>query len=201
MIILLISIMCAFLLGSIPTGFLLARLFGKGDIRKSGSGNVGATNVYRITGKLPGILTLILDIAKGAIAVSILAQFFYRWDIPLTLPHYRLLLALCAVSGHNWTPFLKFKGGKGIATSAGVLIVICPGILGIILLVWIGIFALTKIVSIASIISSIAFPIAAAILGDIYLTLFAVILCIMSVFKHRSNIGRIIRGEEKTLKL
>jgi len=201
MIVLLISVILAFLLGSIPNGFILAKILGASDIRRQGSGNVGATNVYRVIGKLPGILTLILDIAKGAIAVAILAPYFYNWGIPLEFQPYRLLLALAVVSGHNWTPFLNFKGGKGIATSAGAILVLCPGVLGIILLVWIIIFAITRVVSIASIIASISFPAVAAFKGDIYLTLFAIILCVISVVKHRTNIQRLIRGEERSLKL
>lgn len=157
--------------------------------------------MYRMIGKLPGILTLIIDIAKGAVAAGILAPYFYKWGIPLSPQHHQILMALAVISGHNWTPFLNFKGGKGIATSAGVLIVLCPTILVIVLLVWIGVFALTRIVSIASIVASISFPIIAALFGNLSITLFAIILCVISVFKHRSNIRRLLRGEEGQLEL
>lgn len=198
---LLISIAVAYLMGSIPTGFILARITGKTDIRKAGSGNVGATNVYRTSGKLAGIATLVIDIAKGALAVGLVGPYFRKWGVPIGLQNQQVLLALAAVSGHNWTPFLNFRGGKGIATSAGALLVLCPGILSIILLIWVGVFSATKIVSIASLAASVSFPIVAAFFGNISITLLSIILCIISVIKHRDNIRRLIRGEEKPLKL
>jgi len=201
MFILLVSALLAYLVGSIPAAFIFAKIIGRVDIRKQGSGNIGATNVYRVIGKLPGILTLIVDIAKGAAAVGVLAPYFHDLGVPLELHHHQAVMALAVVSGHNWNPFLNFKGGKGIATSAGALLILCPGILGLVVLVWIITFALTKIISLSSIIASIAFPIIAAIIGNISITLLAIILCIISVVKHRSNIKRLIRGEERTLKL
>jgi len=201
MLALAISLILAYLLGSIPTGFILARVLGKIDIRNAGSGNVGATNVYRTVGKLPGVITLLIDIAKGAIAAGFLTAYFYKWNIPLEPEPYRILAAASVISGHNWTPFLNFKGGKGIATSAGALAVICPKILGLVVLVWVIIFALTRIVSIASIVASVFFLILAAFKGNFAFTLFAIILCLISIFKHRSNIMRLVRGEEKKLTL
>ena len=198
MFILLVSVLLAYLVGSIPTAFIFAKVIGRVDIRKQGSGNVGATNVYRVIGKLPGILTLIIDIAKGAIVVGVLAPYFHDLGMPLELHHHQAVMALAVVSGHNWNPFLNFKGGKGIATSAGALIVLCPGIFGFVILVWIISFALTKIISLASIVASISFPIIAAMFGDISITLLAIVLCVISVVKHRSNIKRLIRGEEPT---
>jgi len=201
MFILLISVLLAYLIGSIPTAFIFAKVIGRVDIRKQGSGNVGATNVYRVIGKLPGILTLIVDIAKGAAAVGVLAPYFHNLGVPLALHHLQPVMALAVVAGHNWNPFLNFKGGKGIATSAGALFVLCPGILGLVVLVWVIAFVLTKIISLSSIIASISFPIIAALIGDISITLLAIILCVISVVKHRSNIKRLIRGEEHSLKL
>lgn len=198
---LIISMLTGYLTGSIPTGFIFAKLVGKSDIRKLGSGNVGATNVYRTTGKTLGVLTLLIDIMKGIIVVAVFTPYFHKWGIPLNLHHHQILMGLAVISGHNWTVFLKFKGGKGIATSAGVLLVLCPGIMGLVLLVWIVTFALTKVISLASIAASISFPIIAAFFGDLSVTLFAVVLCIISIFKHRSNIQRLIRGEEGPLKL
>jgi len=198
---LIVSLFIAYILGSIPTSLILGRLFSGLDIRKMGSGNVGATNVYRVAGKLPGVLTLLFDIIKGSIAVSLLADYFYKWGIPFTFYHYQLLMGLAVIAGHDWTLFLKFKGGKGIATSAGVLLIVCPKLLGIVAVVWVIAFIRIKIVSFASIVASMALPIGTVFFGDFYLTLFAVILGLISVFKHRLNIKRLIRGEEKVLKL
>src|SRR5262245_32464994 len=117
MINLLYGIVISYLVGSIPTAFIFGKLYKNIDIRQHGSGNVGATNVFRVLGKKPGIIVLVLDIIKGVIPVVLVADIF-----GLVQPWHRILLAFCAVAGHNWTIFLGFKGGKGVATSLGVLI-------------------------------------------------------------------------------
>jgi glycerol-3-phosphate acyltransferase PlsY len=201
MVALIVSLLIAFLAGSLPTSFLFGKFFAGIDIRKEGSGNVGATNVYRVMGKLPGIITLIIDIAKGACAVSLVASYCYRWGMPLSFLHYQIFMALAVVSGHNWTPWLKFKGGKGMATSMGVLVIICPKILLLTAIVWIAVFAVTRIVSVASIAASIFLPVIAAFFGEISVTSLATMLCVIAILKHRSNIQRLIRGGERRLKL
>ncbi len=198
---LIIAILVAYLLGSVPTGFILSKLFGKSDIRGQGSGNIGATNVYRVAGKSAGILTLFIDVAKGAVATGVFSSYFYGRGVPLEFGTFRMIMALAAVAGHNWTPFLHFKGGKGVATSVGALLVLCPKILGFMVLVWGIVFAVTRIVSLASIVASVAFPLFVVFLGDFKITLFSVILCIFSIFKHRANLSRLIQGSESRLKL
>jgi glycerol-3-phosphate acyltransferase PlsY len=110
----------AYMLGSLPFGLWLAKLFGGTDIREQGSGNIGASNVTRVVGPLPGILTLILDATKGAFAVWLAGRFMQRSDI------WMMAAGLCALMGHCFPIWLKFKGGKGVATALGVFLVICP---------------------------------------------------------------------------
>src|SRR5467141_827604 len=110
----------AYLLGSIPFGLLLTKLFGGGDVRKAGSGNIGATNVARVAGPLPGILTLLLDAAKGAAAVWLAARFSNESAT------WMMFAALAALIGHCFPVWLKFRGGKGVATAAGVFLMLSP---------------------------------------------------------------------------
>lgn len=192
------GILLSYLIGSIPTAYIFGKLSKGIDIRQHGSGNVGATNVFRVLGKGPGIIVLVIDILKGVLAVALIADLLGLTDIL-----YRILLGLCAVSGHNWTIFLKFKGGKGIATSFGVLIGLTIKIAAIrmVLLVtvlgWLIIFLSTGYVSLASIVAAIILPIAmVATSQDILLVLLGVIFCIFIVLRHRPNIKRLLNGQE-----
>lgn len=197
-----IALVLAYLLGSIPTSFIFARLFKKLDIRKHGSGNVGATNVFRIVGKWPALAVLMIDVLKGVIAVSLLADVFFNNTVGITIGFglYRVCIGAAVISGHVWSAFLGFKGGKGVATTAGVLLVLQPYIFVGSLGVWILIFSFFRIVSIASICASIFLPILGIIsqepVGNI---IFYVLLCIMGTYKHKKNIRRILRGEETKL--
>ena len=202
MISLLLSLIFAYLIGSIPTSYIFAKVLKKIDIRKHGSGNVGATNVFRTVGKIPGIIVLLIDAAKGVVAVSLLSEVFLsNWTgITLGLEFYKILLGICVISGHVFSVFLKFKGGKGVATTAGVLIALAPGILLACLLVWVIVFAIFRIVSIASITASLFLPIFAIIFyRSFYFVIFCVLLSLASVYKHKANIRRLLRGEEKKL--
>ena len=198
----LIALILAYLLGSIPTSFIFARLFKRLDIRKHGSGNVGATNVFRVVGKWPALAVLVIDVLKGAIAVSLLADIFFNNTVGITIGFglYRVFLGTAVISGHVWSAFLGFRGGKGVATTAGVLLVLQPYILVGSLGVWILVLAFFRIVSIASICASLCLPILGIIsqdpLGNV---IFYVFLCIMGTYKHKKNIRRILRGEEKRL--
>jgi glycerol-3-phosphate acyltransferase PlsY len=188
-----------YLLGSIPTGYLAARSRGM-DIRKVGSGNIGATNVMRVLGKPVGLLVLLADAAKGALACLVLPWLATRWLGPVPAgAAERLALAAGAgaILGHNYTCWLGFKGGKGIATSAGVILVLMPKALGICLGVWLVVFGLSRIVSLASIVAAIALPLAAwwldrsqAIVGV------AAFLGVLAIFRHRANIQRLLAGTE-----
>jgi len=169
-------------------------------VRKEGSGNVGATNVLRAVGKLPAVIALIIDIAKGVIAVTLLVSFFFVPEGPITFNAFRALLGLSAVIGHNWSIFLKFKGGKGVATACGVLIILLPKAMAIAALVFLITIWLTKYVSLGSILLLLTVPIAAALLSsDVELVLLAITLCILISYKHKANIKRILAGTENKL--
>ncbi len=190
----------AYLTGSLPFGFLLVQSRGK-DIRTLGSGNIGATNVFRSVGKPLGILTFALDVAKGYCGVKLipplaagLAGGNYE---TMALP---VFCGALTVVGHNWTCFLKFKGGKGIATSAGMLLALAPAGAGIAVALWLTVFLATRYVSVASIaaagaMGAAAWPLYSSKHGAWFpgvLTLLAV----LAVWKHRSNITRLHAGTE-----
>ncbi len=217
----------AFILAATPFGLLIGRLVKGIDIREHGSGNIGTTNVFRILGKGPGILCLILDILKGFLPVLLainLLQFGDREPLPnlpfleplrQTLPASQqlfvqiihVLTALFAILGHNYSPWLAFKGGKGIATSAGVLIALMPFAIIVLIIIFLLIFLTTRYVSLASIISASSLPLL-TLWGswhhnriqdgtwNIPLFIFSLIVAILAVWKHRSNIQRLRNGTE-----
>lgn len=191
----------AYLLGSIPTGFLMTKIFAGIDIRNAGSQNVGATNVYRIAGKLPGLLTLFIDIGKGVLAVTVVANFYYSFIVNIDYVFFKVLLGLIAIFGHIWPVFLKLKGGKGVATTIGVAAVLAPIPLLISLLMWLAIFIPTNYVSLGSLAFGVSLPICAAILNEsFYVVIFCVIICLLNTYKHKENIKRLIkRAENKTI--
>ena len=192
-----LSIVSAYLIGSIPTGFLMTKIFMGTDIRGAGSKNVGATNVYRVAGKLPGLLTLIIDIVKGVIVVTVVAEFFYSYLPDVDYIFYKTLLGLIAIFGHIWPIFLKFKGGKGVATTIGVTGAIAPLVLLTSLIVWLIVFIPTKYVSLGSIAFGISLPISALIFNQpFYIVIFCVILCFINTYKHKDNIKRLLKREE-----
>ncbi|MDP3791057.1 MAG: glycerol-3-phosphate 1-O-acyltransferase PlsY [Candidatus Omnitrophota bacterium] len=195
------AILSAYLIGSMPTGFLMTKIFKGVDIRGVGSKNVGATNVYRTAGKLPGFLTLFIDIAKGILVVTVVAQFYYVLLQDLDYIFFRTLLGLIAIFGHIWSVFLKFKGGKGVATTIGVTGIIAPIPLLLSLVVWLAVFIPTKYVSLGSILFGISLPIFSALLNEpFYVSIFCVIICLINTYKHRENIARLLKGaENKTI--
>lgn len=184
----------AFLLGSIPTGYLVARSRGV-DIRQHGSGNIGATNVFRTLGKPLGILVFVIDALKGFAAVW-LAQHFVAGDWS------GIVAAVAGIAGHNYTPWLGFKGGKGIATSAGVLLALMPLAVLCIAIVWFAVFFATRYVSLASICASAALPLSVAALwwtglgGNAPLLGFTIVISALAIWRHRSNIQRLRNGTE-----
>ena len=193
-----ISVVLAYLIGSIPVAYIFGRLLKNLDIREHGSGNMGATNAFRVLGKGPGTIVLILDILKGIIPVTILANLFGLGDA-LSL----VIISLAAVAGHNWTVFLNFKGGKGMATSLGVLIGLAiqlPGlriVLGLSTLIWMVLFLSWGYVPLASISAAIALPVLMVIFNAPFvMTMMAIVLCVFIVFRHSSNIKRLARGQE-----
>ena len=192
-----VAVILAYIIGSIPISYIIGRISSGVDIRNFGSGNVGATNVLRTAGKLPAIIALAGDIFKGVFAVTLLAEICYMNNPYVDFETFRIMLGLAVIFGHIWTVFLKFKGGKGVATSTGVLAVICPKALAIAAIVWVLAVILTRYVSLGSVLGSISLPVTIALQGrPIELVIFAVILCIISTYKHKSNIIRLINGEE-----
>ena len=199
MINILLGLMTAYVIGSIPTSYLIGKYRGI-DVRKEGSGNAGATNVLRTVGKLPALITLIIDILKGVIAVTLIYTLFFRADMPIGDLAFKMLLGLGAVSGHVWSVFLRFKGGRGVATSLGVVAVVLPRATAIAVLVFLLTLWLTKYVSLGSILMSITIPIVAAFSGrNAELVLLAVTLCILTTYRHRDNIKRLLNGTEGTI--
>jgi glycerol-3-phosphate acyltransferase PlsY len=197
----------SYLLGSIPFGYLLVRVFRGEDIRQTGSGNIGATNVARSGAKGLGIATLVLDALKGAIAVGIAAflaaskfnfcENSFPWFCvnPLRL---MALAALAAVLGHVFPVWLRFKGGKGVATALGVFCVLFPKAILLALAIFILVAAVTRYVSLGSILGAIAFPVAAYFLqnADWLSLLLASSVSLIVILKHHQNIGRLLSGTE-----
>jgi glycerol-3-phosphate acyltransferase PlsY len=197
------SVVLCYLIGSIPTGFITAKLARRIDIRRFGSGNVGATNTFRVLGKTAGIAVLIVDILKGVVAVVVIGNHFC-YDLPVSAGIYRMILGLAVISGHNWTVFLKFRGGKGVATTAGVLIglgltrVFAPLLLAIPVVVWVVVFATMRYVSLASIVGAISLPVAACFTSTstVWAVLFCAVIALMVVYRHKSNIRRLLVNQE-----
>jgi glycerol-3-phosphate acyltransferase PlsY len=206
----------AYLLGSIPTGFLVAKAKGI-DIRSVGSGNIGATNAMRVLGKPAGIFVLLMDAAKGFIAcfmgVFIYTNYFNQFgglhstsdSIPSfsqeEIEHIAIIAGIFAVLGHNYTCWLKFKGGKGIATTAGVYLALAPEALGIALAVFILTILVTRYVSVGSIAAAIALPVTVWIMApqNLFLGIVTTALGALAIYKHKSNIQRLMAGTENRL--
>jgi glycerol-3-phosphate acyltransferase PlsY len=183
----------AFLCGSVPFGLLLVKLAGKGDVRAHGSGNIGATNVSRVGGKALGIVTLLLDIAKGFLPVFLGKQ--------LGLGESALsLLALCAVLGHVFTPWLRFKGGKGVATALGVALAFRAAMVLPALAVFILLLLAFRYVSLGSVLAAVALPLVLLWKGatPVVLVLWADI-SLLVIAKHHENIRRLLKGTESPL--
>jgi len=188
------------LLGSIPTGFLVARARGI-DIRTVGSGNIGATNAMRVLGKPAGIFVLLVDCAKGFAAVwlgSMLLKILGVLEVEMET--HCVVAGVFAVLGHNYTCWLRFKGGKGIATSAGVYLALAPVALGIGLVAFVLTVALTRYASVASIVGAIVLPAAVWFTHDNWtLRIVTIALGVMAIFKHRKNIQRLMAGTENRI--
>jgi acyl phosphate:glycerol-3-phosphate acyltransferase len=189
----------AYLLGSIPFGVLIARMFGAGDVRKAGSGNIGATNVARVAGPLPGILTLLLDIAKGAVAVWAAARLSNDSATWMTAA------ALASLLGHCFPIWLNFHGGKGVATAAGAFLVLSPmAVLGSLVL-FVVVVSFWRYVSLGSISAAAALPLLIYFLWAPHhapppaVTFGALAAAAIVIYKHDANIQRLVQGEEPKL--
>ncbi len=182
------TVLLAYGLGSIPFGLVMARLFGLGDLRQVGSGNIGATNVLRTGNRLAAFLTLVLDAGKGAIAV-LLARLLLAEDAAQ-------LAGVAAFLGHCFPIFLGFKGGKGVATFLGTLLALAWPIGAAACAVWAVTAALFRISSLAALVAAAASPITALVLGYADATVFCLALAVLIFIRHQPNIARLVRGEE-----
>ena len=180
----------SYLAGSIPAGIVFGRLLRGIDVRQSGSGNIGSANVFRVAGPGPGALTLLFDAAKGFLPVIIAQQL----GLPLWA---QLISGAAAIVGHNWSIILRGRGGKGIATSLGVLLAFAPLVTLIALAVWILVIAGSRYASLASLLMMASVPILLALFhyGSAY-WIFGVGLVLLAIYRHRGNIERLLHGTE-----
>jgi glycerol-3-phosphate acyltransferase PlsY len=181
------ALLLGYVLGSIPFGLLLTRISGKGDIRSIGSGNIGATNVLRTGSKKLAALTLLLDVAKGAAAVLV-AQYFWPDSVRFA--------ATGALLGHLFPVWLKFKGGKGVATLLGILLPLMPVAALVYALVWVGLLLVLRISSAAGMTAAASAPLTAFLAGDRQLFLMLLGFALLVIWRHRENIARLAKGTE-----
>jgi glycerol-3-phosphate acyltransferase PlsY len=189
-------LLVSYLLGSMPFGLILARLFGGADVRKAGSGNIGATNVARVAGPAAGVLTLLLDAGKGWFAVWLAAHFMHGASGLLVAAGFFALL------GHCFPPWLRFRGGKGVATAAGVFAALCPEALLAALILFGLVVWFWHYVSLGSLAAAAAIPLLVYFLWAPHfappniVTLGSLAIAALVIFQHRGNISRLTRGEE-----
>lgn len=216
MINLAIVILLSYIVGSIPTSIILSKWFHGFDIRTKGSGNAGGTNVFRVLGWKAGLFVTLFDIGKAVLATTVIARLF--WDP--TLPFYnrtpfddftiiQMICGAAAIVGHIWTAFAGFRGGKGIATGAGMLIGIAPTEFAISIAVFFIVFMAWKYVSLGSIAAAVTFPLSLFVRHDIFgdeihsyktLIYFSLGVAILLVYSHRHNIKRLLEGTENRIK-
>jgi glycerol-3-phosphate acyltransferase PlsY len=184
------TLLLSYLVGSIPFGLIFGWLAGAGDIRKIGSGNIGATNVLRTGNRWAALATLLADAGKGYIAVRVAGDYFGIQLFPV-------LAGLGVVLGHMFPVWLRFKGGKGVATFIGVLFAFRPPVAAILTcLTWLTMAWATRYSSVAALAAAILAPLYFLLLGTTLFALLATVLAILIVFAHRANIARLLRGEE-----
>jgi glycerol-3-phosphate acyltransferase PlsY len=194
-----LSIGVAYLVGGIPFGVIAARFIYHEDITKLGSGSTGSTNVYRVLGWKAALPVALLDIGKGSVAAALAAFVFAspawgRNAMDLLV----VITGVTAMLGHMYSPYFKLRGGKGIATAAGAILVLMPKTFPVLLVIFVGVILIWRIVSIASMASALVFPVAIAALypDRPVLLVFALVVLPLVVWAHRSNIRRLVHGEE-----
>ena len=198
----LLVVIVSYLLGSIPFGYLIVRFRG-GDIREQGSGNIGAANVARNAGAFAGVLTLVLDAAKGYAAVMIASRLSHGSDSP----RWMMAAAIAAIVGHMFPAWLGFRGGKGVATSLGAFLPICREAVLAAVILWILVVAFWQYSSLGSVIAAAAMPVLVYLLyaprhaPPGYITGGTILVALLVLFQHRANIERLVAGEEPRLKL
>ncbi|MCX6364371.1 MAG: glycerol-3-phosphate 1-O-acyltransferase PlsY [Actinobacteria bacterium] len=191
------AMLLAYLMGAIPFGVVVGKLFYHVDVREHGSGNVGTTNVFRVLGKKAGVVVLVCDMLKGFIPAFIAAYFLRETD-----PWLVIFIAAAPVVGHMYSVFLKGRGGKGVATGAGVVLALVPLAFGVIFVVWLLLIVITRYVSLASLVATLLVPVFVFALGDPLPYLIAAVLVTVGIFwAHRGNIKRLFQGTENRVKL
>jgi len=186
-------VLIAYFLGAVPIGLLIAKIYGHPDIRREGSGNIGATNVARVVGKKQGLITLIGDISKGAVPV-LLAMWLIGTDTWIALT------GLSSFLGHIFPIYLKFRGGKGVATATGVFFAISPLAVIFDLLIFLFVVWRFRYVSLGSLSAAFAMPFLLFIISGkkVYISL-SILMAILIFYRHKENIGRLLKGEENRL--
>jgi glycerol-3-phosphate acyltransferase PlsY len=199
-----IYILLAYLIGAIPTAILIGKWKYGIDIREHGSKNAGATNTFRVLGKKPGKVVLAIDILKGIVAVSLPFIFGYApWQSD-KLIQLQLVLGLIAVVGHVLPVYAQFRGGKGVATSLGIIIGIHPLLALICLGIFLVIFIISSYVSLGALMAAISFPILLHLLfknDNLYFSIFSIVLSLAVIFAHKKNIKRLLEGNENKINL
>lgn len=196
-----VMLVLSYLIGAFPSGLVIGKLFFKKDIRQYGSGNTGATNSFRVLGRPAGFIVTFLDIFKGFITVFFPLWFPVHADgIISTFFTNGLIVGLFAILGHVYPIYLKFNGGKAVATSAGVILGVNPLLLLVLAIIFFGILKIFKYVSLSSIIAAICCVIGSVIIHDYILLGMSALVSIILIFRHRTNIVRIFKGEEPKIK-
>ena len=186
-----ILLLVAYVIGSIPTGLIIGKLFFKTDVRNYGSKNIGATNTFRVLGLKAALPVFLGDAGKGALGVLLFSPN----------PEWMIAGGLCAMIGHNWSLFLKFSGGRGVATGLGVLIALSPVVAAICFAVWAVIVKFTSFVSLGSIVAAILVPVLMYVMAEpVPYIIFGGIAAAFVVFRHRENIVRLLQGKELAVK-
>ena len=194
-----VILLISYLIGSIPFAYLIVRVLGKKDVREYGSGNVGATNAARIMGLKGGLLVLVFDIFKGYFAV-LLSQYLYNSDMAVSLELLTIMAGIAVIAGHNWSVFLKFSGGKGVATGLGVILRVIPLAAFSFMVIWLALVLLTRYVSLGSLVGAVSFPIIAFIYYSELYFVFSLIIAGFIFYRHKGNIKRLFKGEERKMK-
>ena len=196
-------LLSAYLIGSLPFGYLAGKLIKRVDLRQEGSKNVGATNVFRVVGTLPAIVVLLLDISKGFLSIHLSSLFNLGGGMgisPQAFNLVRILAGLAAIAGHNWTIFLKFRGGKGVATGCGVSLGLAPLPTLVSLAIFVVVTGLTRYVSLGSMFAVLAFPLNCLLFKEsLILVFFGSFVALVVVIRHQANIKRLIAGTENRL--
>ncbi len=213
---LIIIVILSYLVGAIPTSIIITRWVKGIDIRQHGSGNAGGTNVFRVLGWKYGVLTIILDALKGAVAVIIIARLYLgSFPFPNATPFddftlVQIIAGLVAVVGHIWTVFAGFKGGKGIATSLGFLIAIITVDMFIALGVFFLVVTVSRYVSLGSILAAVSVPLILIVRENVFnveisgyhtILPFAILIALLVIYTHRANVGRLLNGSESRINL